>query len=193
MARNFAPPPLCVVLFLNHYGSQHLNSHISSREGTLLLSFSILTRVDEIIRQAAPLFLSHVDHFGINRECVDADFRFMAASDLTNELLSPSMEPTLNDAISYKVVDAVLNTLQDKNGEVQNMGVKWYSIEKFWVDYSLSALVPRLKEQQVQMIVDRLSHFTDASNQNAELRDISSTGTQLFVCNVDHSVTYGHH
>ena len=49
----------------------------------------------------------------------------MAASDLTNELLSPSMEPTLNDSISYKVVEAVLNTLQDKNGEVQNMGVKW--------------------------------------------------------------------
>ena len=42
---------------------------------------------------------------------------------------------------------------------------------------SLSALVPKLKEQQVQMIIDRLSQFTDASNQNAELRDISSTGT----------------
>jgi hypothetical protein len=27
------------------------------------------------------------------------------------------------------------------------------------------------------MIIDRLSQFTDASNQNAELRDISSTGT----------------
>ena len=56
---------------------------------------------------------------------VDADFRFMATSDLTNELLSPAMEGVLNDAFSYKVVDAVLNTLQDKNGEVQNMGVKW--------------------------------------------------------------------
>ena len=41
---------------------------------------------------------------------------------------------------------------------------------------SLSALVPKLKEQQVQLIIDRLSQFTDASNQNAELRDISSTG-----------------
>ena len=56
---------------------------------------------------------------------VDADFRFMATSDLTNELLSPAMEGVLNDSFSYKVVDAVLNTLQDKNGEVQNMGVKW--------------------------------------------------------------------
>ena len=59
---------------------------------------------------------------------VDADFRFMATSDLTNELLSPAMEGVLNDAFSYKVVDAVLNTLQDKNGEVQNMGVKWWPL-----------------------------------------------------------------
>lgn len=49
----------------------------------------------------------------------------MATSDLTNELLSPSMEPAINDSISFKVVDAVLNTLTDKNGEVQNIGVKW--------------------------------------------------------------------
>ena len=40
------------------------------------------------------------------------------------------MEPTLNDTVSYKVVEAVLNTLQDKNGEVQNMGVKWYSMNR---------------------------------------------------------------
>jgi hypothetical protein len=52
----------------------------------------------------------------------------MATSDLTNELLSPSMEGVLHDSFSYKVVDAVLNTLQDKNGEVQNMGVKWSSL-----------------------------------------------------------------
>ena len=29
---------------------------------------------------------------------------------------------------------------------------------------------------QVQVIIDRLSQFADASNSNAELRDISSTG-----------------
>jgi len=50
----------------------------------------------------------------------------MAANDLTNELLAPNTDPQLHDNISYKVVEAVLNLLQDKNGEVQNMGVKWY-------------------------------------------------------------------
>jgi len=49
----------------------------------------------------------------------------MATSDLTNELISPSADPFLNDSISYRIVEAVLGTLQDKNGEVQNMGVKW--------------------------------------------------------------------
>jgi hypothetical protein len=49
----------------------------------------------------------------------------MATSDLTNELLSPTADPVLNDTVSHKIVDAVLGTLQDKNGEVQNMGVKW--------------------------------------------------------------------
>jgi 2C-methyl-D-erythritol 2,4-cyclodiphosphate synthase len=51
----------------------------------------------------------------------------MAANDLTNELLASTTDPQLNDNTSSKIVEAVLNLLQDKNGEVQNMGVKWYS------------------------------------------------------------------
>jgi hypothetical protein len=109
---------------------------------------------------------------------VDADFRFMATSDLTNELLSPAADAVLNDSISYKIVDAVLGTLQDKNGEVQNMGVKWSpTLGECCLTRSLSALVPKLKETHVSLIIERLSHFTDGSNANLELRDISSTGT----------------
>lgn len=52
----------------------------------------------------------------------------MAASDLTNELQNPSPEPLINDSIGHRVVEAVLTTLEDKNGEVQNMGVKWHSV-----------------------------------------------------------------
>jgi hypothetical protein len=115
-------------------------------------------------------------------QCVDADFRFMATSDLTNELQNPATEQLISDVMSYKIVEAVLTTLQDKNGEVQNMGVKWYSPIAMNANISLSALVPKLKEQQVQLIIDRLSQFTDASNSNAELRDISSTGTSLQYC-----------
>jgi hypothetical protein len=52
----------------------------------------------------------------------------MAASDLTNELTNPQGAIALDDNNSYKVVEAVLNSLQDKNGEVQNMSVKWYPL-----------------------------------------------------------------
>lgn len=86
--------------------------------------FVCTNHVDAILRQA------HLKYLSIPLTCrVDADFRFMAASDLTNELQSPLNEQFLND--SFKLVDAVLTTLEDKNGEVQNMGVKWYSVSGY--------------------------------------------------------------
>jgi cullin-associated NEDD8-dissociated protein 1 len=56
----------------------------------------------------------------------DADFRFMALNDLY-EVLSTS-QPTLltSDAhLSQRISDGVVHALNDKNGEVQNMAVKW--------------------------------------------------------------------
>jgi len=89
----------------------------------------MLTTIDAVARQVpiSLLFSLCVDPPWAYAAFLDVDFRFMATSDLTNELLSPSAEPTLHDSYSYKLLDAVLNTLNDKNGEVQNMGVKWYS------------------------------------------------------------------
>lgn len=53
----------------------------------------------------------------------DTDFRYMATNDLINELQSPTFQ--LEDATEKKVVTAVLNLMKDKNGEVQNLAVKW--------------------------------------------------------------------
>lgn len=53
----------------------------------------------------------------------DTDFRYMATNDLINELQSPTFQ--LEDATEKKVVAAVLNLMKDKNGEVQNLAVKW--------------------------------------------------------------------
>jgi hypothetical protein len=64
-------------------------------------------------------------------------------------------------------------------------------ILSYFTDTSLSALVPRLKEQQVQVIIDRLTAFADASQPNAELRDISSTGMSLKL--VNDSIAFCHH
>lgn len=54
----------------------------------------------------------------------DKDFRFMATNDLMSELQKDSIK--LDDESEKKVVKAVLRLLEDKNGEVQNLAVKWY-------------------------------------------------------------------
>ena len=58
----------------------------------------------------------------------DKDFRFMATNDLMSELQKDSIK--LDDESEKKVVKAVLRLLEDKNGEVQNLAVKW------WVDFN---------------------------------------------------------
>lgn len=55
---------------------------------------------------------------------VDKDFRFMATNDLMTELQKDSIK--LDDDSEKKVVQSVLKLVEDKNGEVQNLAVKWY-------------------------------------------------------------------
>ena len=54
---------------------------------------------------------------------VDKDFRFMATNDLMTELQKDSIK--LDDDSEKKVVQSVLKLVEDKNGEVQNLAVKW--------------------------------------------------------------------
>ncbi|XP_023708083.1 cullin-associated NEDD8-dissociated protein 1-like isoform X2 [Cryptotermes secundus] len=53
----------------------------------------------------------------------DKDFSFMATSDLMTELQKDSIK--LDDDSERKVVKMLLRLLEDKNGEVQNLAVKW--------------------------------------------------------------------
>lgn len=55
---------------------------------------------------------------------VDKDFRFMATNDLMTELQKDSIK--LDDDSERKVVQGVLKLVEDKNGEVQNLAVKWF-------------------------------------------------------------------
>jgi hypothetical protein len=55
----------------------------------------------------------------------DKDFRFMATNDLMTELQKDNIK--LDDDSERKVVKMLLKLLEDKNGEVQNLAVKWYS------------------------------------------------------------------
>lgn len=54
---------------------------------------------------------------------VDKDFRFMATNDLMTELQKDSIK--LDDDSEKKVVQSILKLVEDKNGEVQNLAVKW--------------------------------------------------------------------
>lgn len=51
-------------------------------------------------------------------------YRFMATNDLMTELQKDSIK--LDDDSERKVVKMILKLLEDKNGEVQNLAVKWY-------------------------------------------------------------------
>ena len=56
----------------------------------------------------------------------DKDFRFMATNDLMTELQKDSIK--LDDDSERKVVKMLLKLLEDKNGEVQNLAVRYLSV-----------------------------------------------------------------
>lgn len=56
----------------------------------------------------------------------DADFRFMSLNDLYNILTTASPAILQHDYnTAARTVDGVLQTLDDQNGEVQNLAIKW--------------------------------------------------------------------
>ena len=53
----------------------------------------------------------------------DADFRYMATNDLMTEISKESFYA--DEALERKICQALIKLLKDKNGEVQNLAVKW--------------------------------------------------------------------
>lgn len=96
----------------------------------------------------------------------DKDFRFMATNDLITELQRDNIK--LDDESEKKIVRMILRLLEDKNGEVQNLAVK-----------CLGPLVNKVKENQVQTIVESLCDHMVANNE--QLRDISSIGLKTVI------------
>ncbi|KAI9483260.1 MAG: armadillo-type protein [Benjaminiella poitrasii] len=102
----------------------------------------------------------------------DRDFRYMALNDLMNELQKASFN--MEHVVETKVVRAVLQLMDDKNSEVQNLAVK-----------CLGPLVKQVKEENLFQIIDRLSEFA-SQQKNDELRGIASVGLKTVVIEVDH-------
>lgn len=56
----------------------------------------------------------------------DSDYRFMSLNDLLSILTSPNGSLAQADtALAGRVIDGVVKALDDANGEVQNLAVKW--------------------------------------------------------------------
>ncbi|KAI9310911.1 armadillo-type protein [Dichotomocladium elegans] len=102
----------------------------------------------------------------------DRDFRYMALNDLINELQKDTVI-SMDEAIEGKVVRAVLNLMEDKNGEVQNLAVK-----------CLGPLVKQIRLDHTLEIVDRLSDFA-AQKDNEALRGITSMGLKTVITEVE--------
>lgn len=60
----------------------------------------------------------------------DRDFRYMALNDLINDLQKNNLR-NMDENIERKIIRAVLALMNDKNGEVQNLAVKWYARDDF--------------------------------------------------------------
>uniref|UniRef100_A0A3B5A827 Uncharacterized protein n=1 Tax=Stegastes partitus TaxID=144197 RepID=A0A3B5A827_9TELE len=65
----------------------------------------------------------HISNLLEKMTSTDKDFRFMATNDLMLELQKDSIK--LDEDSERKVVTMLLKLLEDKNGEVQNLAVKW--------------------------------------------------------------------
>ncbi|CAF0970643.1 unnamed protein product [Adineta steineri] len=102
----------------------------------------------------------------------DKDFRFMATSDLMNDLQKESIK--LDDDSERRIVKGVLKLLEDTNGEVQNQAVK-----------CLGPLVCKVKEPQIEIICDTLClNCTNMSKDAEQLRDISSSGLKTVIASL---------
>lgn len=55
----------------------------------------------------------------------DSDFRFMALNDLHALLTNPQTSLSQDTGTATRVIEGVLKALDDANGEVQNLAVKW--------------------------------------------------------------------
>ncbi|KAF6312598.1 putative cullin associated and neddylation dissociated 2 (putative) [Rhinolophus ferrumequinum] len=106
----------------------------------------------------------------------DKDFRFMATSDLMSELQKDSIQ--LDEDSERKVVKMLLRLLEDKNGEVQNLAVKWLGAPLAAFHASLlHCLLPQLSSPRLAVrkrAVGALGHLAAACS------------TDLFVELADH-------
>jgi len=98
----------------------------------------------------------------------DKDFRFMALSDLANELPKDTFKLDGGDT-EKKICSSIVQLLDDSSGDVQGLAVK-----------CLGLLVPKIKEAQLHVIVDTLGDYV-LQNKKETLRDIAGIGLKSVI------------
>ncbi|CAH7668099.1 armadillo-type protein [Phakopsora pachyrhizi] len=107
----------------------------------------------------------------------DADFRFMALTDLIKELnqrsnSSPAEKSYgLEEAIEKETVELVLELVKDKNTEVKNQAVK-----------TLGVLVRSVSDSRMTRIVDQLFSYTGSDDE--QLRDLAGLALKTVVTEI---------
>lgn len=99
----------------------------------------------------------------------DKDFRFMATNDLMGKL--QRQETTWDEDGETRITHQIIDLLQDKNGEVQNLAVK-----------CLGYLVSKIKDERRQLVITSLCKMLrDKSDQ---VRDIASIALKTIVSEI---------
>lgn len=102
--------------------------------------------------------MGHVQKLSDN----DPDFRFMALNDLLQLLNHAKPDFLQHDYnIAARTVDSIIKTLDDQNGEVQNLAVKWYVYSKsypwFANTHSLGPFVGKVPTPVIAPMIEKLS------------------------------------
>ncbi|KAG5541204.1 hypothetical protein RHGRI_021154 [Rhododendron griersonianum] len=108
----------------------------------------------------------------------DKDYRYMATSDLLNELNKEGFRPDAD--LEVKLSNIVLQQLDDAAGDVSGLAVKWFGPVPF-----LAPLVKKVREQQVvEMTAKLCDKLLDGKDQH---RDIASIALKTIISEVPSS------
>lgn len=96
----------------------------------------------------------------------DPDYRFMSLNDLFQVLTIGKPDFLHNDYnTAARTVDGILKTLDDQNGEVQNLAIKWYILLQYYSSkflltfHSLAPLVTKLPNAILSPLIEKLSNL----------------------------------
>lgn len=116
----------------------------------------------------------------------DPDHRFMSLNDLLQVLSAGKPDFLHTDYnVAARAVDGILRSLDDSNGEVQNLAIKWYAVSHLRVYqqanvYSLVPLVQKIPTTILPPLIEKLSnldltHSVDGSIPAMALRTVVTT------------------